>query len=167
MKDRRYYIRKNGILLEVTYDEYQKYVSHKKLEGSVYFVCIQNSLMEVTEDMYMKHYRAIRRKKYLTREVPYEILYYQSLDTDEILGEELLYDDSGLSIEDKAIHHIYMDKLYPALVKLTDEERDLLYWLYYQGVSERILAKQLGISQAAVHKRKEKILKQLRIWMKL
>ena len=53
------------------------------------------------------------------------------------------------------------------LVKLTDEERDLLYRLYYQGVSERVLAKQLGISQAAVHKRKEKILKQLRIWMKL
>ena len=45
--------------------------------------------------------------------------------------------------------------------------RDLLYRLYYQGVSERVLAKQLGISQAAVHKRKEKILKQLRIWMKL
>lgn len=62
MKDRRYYIRKNGILSEVTYDEYQKYVSHKKLEGNVYFVCIQNSLMEVTEDMYMKHYRVIRRK---------------------------------------------------------------------------------------------------------
>ena len=167
MKDRRYYIRKNGILSEVTYDEYQKYVSHKKLEGNVYFVCIQDSLMEVTEDMYMKHYRVIRRKKYLTREVPYEILHYQSLDTDEMLGEELLYDDSGLSIEDKAIHNIYTDKLYPALVKLTDEERDLLYRLYYQGVSERVLAKQLGISQAAVHKRKEKILKQLRIWMKL
>ena len=50
MKDRRYYIRKNGILSEVTYDEYQKYVSHKKLEGNVYFVCIQNSLMEVTEE---------------------------------------------------------------------------------------------------------------------
>ena len=129
MKDRRYYIRKNGILSEVTYDEYQKYVSHKKLEGNVYFVCIQNSLMEVTEDMYMKHYRVIRRKKYLTREVPYEILHYQSLDTDEMLGEELLYDDSGLSIEDKAIHNIYTDKLYPALVKLTDEERDLLYRL--------------------------------------
>ena len=50
-----------------------------------------------------------------------------------MLGEELLYDDSGLSIEDKAIHNIYTDKLYPALVKLTDEERDLLYRLYYQG----------------------------------
>ena len=167
MKDRRYYIRKNGILSETTYEEYQKYVSHKKQRGNVYFVCIQNTLLEVTEDMYMKHYRAIRRKKYLTREVPYEILYYQSLDTDEILGEELLYDSSGLSIEDKAIHHIYADKLYSAMEQLTDEERDLLYRLYYQGLSERILAKQLGISQAAVHKRKEKILKQLRMWMQL
>lgn len=64
------------------------------------------------------------------------------------------------------MRHVYADKLYHALERLT-EERDPLYRLYYMGWSERILAWKLGVSQAAVHKRKEKVLMQLRKWVNI
>ena len=81
--------------------------------------------------------------------------------------EETIFDETAETEEDRATHHIYLEKLHPALEALNTEEFRLVYQLYYEGLSERTLAKQIGLSQAAVHKRKEKILKCLREAMEL
>ena len=54
-----------------------------------------------------------------------------------------------------------LEHLREALQTLGEEERQLLEYLYYDGLSEREVATILGISQPAVTKRKHKIIQKL------
>lgn len=63
-----------------------------------YFICIRNAVMEVSRDIYMNHYRAVRRRKYLADETDQREFLYHSLDADDMMGEEILYDDTTVSI---------------------------------------------------------------------
>ena len=54
--------------------------------------------MEVSRDIYMNHYRAVRRRKYLADETDQREFLYHSLDADDMMGEEILYDDTTVSI---------------------------------------------------------------------
>ena len=49
-----------------------------------------------------------------------------------------------------------------ALKSLSDQDRDLIEAIYFRNMSESSYAGLLGISQQAVHKRKERILKRLK-----
>lgn len=55
-----------------------------------------------------------------------------------------------------------LERLHEALQTLGEEERQLLKYLYYDGLTEREVAAILEISQPAVAKRKHKILQKLR-----
>lgn len=55
-----------------------------------------------------------------------------------------------------------VERLHEALQTLGEEERQLLEYLYYDGLIEREVAVILEISQPAVAKRKHKILQKLR-----
>ena len=47
-------------------------------------------------------------------------------------------------------------------MQLTKEERDLIYALFFDEKTESEVAKSLGVSQQAIHKRKNRILKKLK-----
>ena len=113
----------------------------------------------------MNHYRAVRRRKYLADETDQREFLYHSLDADDMMGEEILYDDTTESVEEVVIRQLCLEQLKPAMEQLTADERNLLYDIYYEGLSERFLAGKYGVSQPAIHKRKENILKQLRKWL--
>ena len=130
-----------------------------------YFICIRNAVMEVSRDIYMNHYRAVRRRKYLADETDQREFLYHSLDADDMMEEEILYDDTTESVEEVVIRQLCLEQLKPAMEQLTADERNLLYDIYYEGLSERFLAGKYGVSQPAIHKRKENILKQLRKWL--
>lgn len=66
------------------------------------------------------------------------------------------------SIEDKLIKAEMLAKLTEAIEKLSKQERLLIYELFFKGKSERQLARQLGVYQYAVHKRKLRILEKLK-----
>ena len=55
--------------------------------------------------------------------------------------------------------------LYKALEKLTEKERKLIEALFFEEMTEREVALSLGISQPAVHKQKNKILKKLKFFL--
>ncbi|WP_312941432.1 sigma factor-like helix-turn-helix DNA-binding protein [Oscillibacter sp.] len=66
------------------------------------------------------------------------------------------------SIEDMRIEQEQFLKLHIALDALTVEERLLIYELFFNGKSERILASKTGISNMTIHDRKCRILKKLK-----
>ena len=72
------------------------------------------------------------------------------------------FEDTRESVEDAVLRKLAEDDLRQALTKLTDEEYALVYALFYEGRTERDYAKELGVSQVAVHKRKQRILKKLK-----
>ena len=66
------------------------------------------------------------------------------------------------SVEDVVCRKLMADKLHTALMQLTKEERDLIYALFFDEKTESEVAKSLGVSQQAIHKRKNRILKKLK-----
>jgi len=52
--------------------------------------------------------------------------------------------------------------IHEALKKLSEEDRELIEALYFENTSIHKLAKQLGISRAAVRYRKRRVIKQLK-----
>lgn len=78
-------------------------------------------------------------------------------------GEDLISNPSS-DVEAQVLHEISLEILRSALKALTDEERKLVHALYLseRRCSERKLAEIMGISQVAVHKRKNAVLEKLR-----
>ena len=73
----------------------------------------------------------------------------------EIPSGEALVDEI---VEDKLV----LDMLSKALSELTEEERVLIDELFFNDKSEREIAREIGVSQPAIHKRRNRILEKLK-----
>lgn len=123
-----------------------------------YFIRIKDTLMEVSKEEYLKHYKYIRRQKYLREEAALHGLFsYNTLDNDEIKGEEII-EDISVCVEDEAINAVLVEQLHKYLETLNSQERELINVLFFENKTEREAAKIFGISQVAINKRKNKIL---------
>lgn len=74
--------------------------------------------------------------------------------------------DRHESVEDMVLRRISFERLYKALGTLTERERKLIEALFFDEMTEREVALAMGVSQPAVHKQKNKILKKLRLFLK-
>lgn len=127
-----------------------------------YIIRVQGNLVEVTEDVYRVYYGMERRLLTLNeRDARNGKTLYSDLDTSEILGEEMIPDCDAASVEDAAIALILHDQLHRALKLLSPIEQELIYAIYFEGLSERQLSKQSGVHYMTIHNRKAKILKKL------
>ena len=129
------------------------------------FIPISSTLIKVAPEQYGDFYKQRRRQRYLKeRAVKNGEISIDMLTTDEFCGEEILVDESG-SIDDKVIENIMLEKLRECFGMLTSEEKMLINELFVKELTEREVAARHGVSQAAVHKRKERILNKLRKMM--
>lgn len=135
-------------------------------ENKKYIIKISGKLVEVTPEVYGEYYRMERYARYQEeRDRPHGKTLYSNLDFNDILGEELIPDQSALNTEDAAIAHIMIEKLHQCMEMLPDEDRELLNALYFEGKSERDYAKKLGISQKGVNKRRHAALAKMKKFM--
>ena len=151
----------NGVFTEITY---QELCSRKERDTSYMdklFLPLHGMLMEVGKETYNEYYREKRRQKYIVERARAngEIL-YDSLSTEEFNGEDLLVDPQA-GVDEQAEERIMKDKLRRVLSRLSSDERVLIEKLFFMGRTERQLAEKYGISQAAIHKRKIRILAKL------
>ena len=88
---------------------------------------------------------------------------YSDLVQEGTEGEELI-SDPAVDVELSAIANIRRNALLAALRHLDHQSFYLIYSLYLarQPKTERELAAEVGISQQAIHRRKEKILRKLK-----
>ena len=85
-------------------------------------------------------------------------------DSFERLTEDVFKEFSDrYSLEDECERHILLSD---AILCLNSKEQELIYSLYFSGLSERAYSKMSGISQKTVNNRKKAILKQLRQFLK-
>ena len=66
------------------------------------------------------------------------------------------------SVECEVEINVDLEKLHIALQQLTAEELDIIKKVFFENMTEREIAKLLGISQVAVNKRKHRILEKLK-----
>ena len=82
------------------------------------------------------------------------------------IGEELI-GDSSISVENDAIHRIQLEKLYQAVESLSDDERELITYLYNdEPMTVRELSKEWNIHYSTISRRHKAILRKLKKFLK-
>ena len=149
------FIKENDNYIEISYQAFCE--GQNNVFKDRFFISLHNMLMEVDEAYYAEFYREQRREKYLReRAIEKGDIYYDSLDTEEFNGEDILVDpdeDVAQQVTDKlmAEHVRYVVSLLP------DDERLLIHRHYFENIPETELAKIYGVSQQAISKKMVKI----------
>ncbi|MFI3225894.1 MAG: sigma-70 family RNA polymerase sigma factor [Clostridia bacterium] len=142
-------------------------------EEKRYYLRIEKKLVEVSQDVYKLHYKTKRRTLYLEeRDEANGVVSYHSQDmmnilSEDITGEETLHDPYAPTPEDSAIKHIMHENLHEALNRLTDDEMNLIQALFFDGLSEREWSQKCGIAQKTINDRKRRILIKLKKLMEI
>ena len=135
-------------------------------EKKKYTIQIQGLLVEVSEDVYLTYHQMSARDHFLRRkDKKHGLVFYTALDTDEMLGEEIIPDQDSLSVEDTVIAELMVEELQKCLDLLSDSERSLITAMFYEGLSERELSEKTGVHHMTIHNRKIRILKKLKKMM--
>lgn len=141
-------------------------------------IWINGHPVEVTEEVYEAYMTGDRKMRYFEEDLKKERIELgedgrvkRIIASREDSLERLMddnseqYADGQESVEDTVCWQIAMKKLHTALSKLPNEEQMLIRALYFQEQTEAAVGAGFGISQQAVHKRKEKILKKLKLFL--
>lgn len=132
-------------------------------EKKIYRIEIHKESVEVTEAVHNAYYSVDRHLRTLIdKDRRNGKTSYNNLDTDEVLGEDMIPDRDAVSVEDDAIARIMCQQLHQALLRLPKEDRELIDAIYFQRLSERKVSQQMGVHYMTVHSRKVKILAKLR-----
>lgn len=113
--------------------------------------------------MYYAYFRMARQARGVDEKDCYNnMVRYNALDTDEMLGMESLADAEAMSVEDTVISHMMTEKLRSCLSILPESDRELIFRRYWKGQSQAELAAKYGLSQQALSYREKQILSKLK-----
>ena len=156
------FIRSENGYEEITFEDLLNFKASDEEFGKKKFVPVHGMLMEFSEEDYAEYYRHRRREKYIAeRSTSNGDISYHMLTTDEFNGEDILVDEKADTAA-QAEQEIMLDKLRCAMLKLDDDEKQLIYRHYYAEIPTTKLAEIYGISQQAVSKRIVKIREKLK-----
>ena len=159
---KKVFILENGNYKEITYSELKQLEQADKFYMDKFFLPLHGMLMEVTEETYKEYYRDKRRQKYIDeRSKANGDISYNSFDTDEMLGEDILA-DKQTDVETEGINKMTVAELRKAFLLLSPDEIELLKLRYFKEYSEIKLSQYYGVSQQAISKRIKKILSKIK-----
>lgn len=159
---KKVFVLENGNYKEITYNELKTLEQTDKDYANKYFLPLHGMLMEVMEEEYKAYYKDKRRQKYIDeRSRENGDVSYDALDSSDMLGESVLV-DIETNVEEQVINKMTVAELRKAMLLLSPDERELIKILFIDGVTERKTAENYGVSQVAIHKRKNKILAKLK-----
>lgn len=136
---------------------------------------VNGQFIEVSEEVYQVYMQGDRKMRYFETDLKTErtmlaedgtvqrIIPSREDSLDRLMDDNARqFSDASESVEDAVLRKMAEDELHRALEKLTDEEYALVYALFFEGKTERAYAKELGVAQVTVHKKKQRILKKLK-----
>lgn len=131
-----------------------------------YFMDCDTYKIEVSPEQYRKWKLEANHRSYLQGfEDEALILSLGILAEENDISDDEVIADLSVNIEDEAIKNIDMRLLSEAILSLPDDERWLINELFLRDKpkTEQEIGETTGVSQQAVHKRKNKILKKLKL----
>ena len=144
--------------------EFYRFIISPEARGG-YFIKWDDLVIEASRDQYLDWLCDEEHSGYLRQhENGWNTLsLYSDIAQENVNGEELVADTS-VNVELSAMRNIRQDALTSALHQLDSQSFYLIYSIYLADSrkTEHEFAIEIGITQQAVHKRKEKILKQLK-----
>ncbi len=124
--------------------------------------CVLRGKHEVEREVYLTYYKFDRHERYLNEKDKNHNVQLCDNTQLELAASSGQLADSVNNPEDQLLRKQEYCQLYCALETLSETERSMIFALYFGGETEAGLSKAFGISQSAVHYRKERILKKLR-----
>lgn len=139
-------------------------------------IWMEGQLIEVTQAVYEAYMKGDRKMRYFEYDLKTERFVLdehghvrQIIPSREDSLDRLSEDnakqfvDERESVEELVLCKIRHEQLRKALDILTEKERALILALFFEEKTEREVAEAMGISHQAIHKRKNKILKKLKL----
>lgn len=147
---------------EITYSELCRRRDTDTTYEKKRFIPLHGMLMEVTQEEYIRFYQEQRRQKYLDeRSENNGDISVDMLTTDTMNGADILVSPEE-PVDEQAIRQVMVDKLKSCFLRLTPDEMELIYALFYEGLTERQYSDRKGIYHNAVHKKKQRILRKIK-----
>lgn len=137
-------------------------------------IVIDCKLIEVTPEVYEVYYKSLRKERYIMQDLKVgrskidpktgeKILLPSREDSYERLLEVTQqFEDKVTDVEEEVLHKMLLENLHRALDQLKPEEKELIWNLYFEEISEVELAKRTGIGRTTLQYRKYQILKKLK-----
>lgn len=136
---------------------------------------INGHFIEVTDEVYTAYVKGQRKIVYFEKDLKTErvikgkdgkvkkIVPSREVSLDRLIDDNSRqFSDDSKSVECEVEINVDLEKLHIALQQLTAEELDIITKVFFENMTEREIAKILGISQVAVNKRKHRILEKLK-----
>lgn len=162
---RKVFILDNEGYIELTYEEFESRKDSDPSYESRFFIPVQGYLLEVDQRQYEDFYRAKERQKYLRKlDAKYGLLSIEAFDTEDDNGTDYIQAETE-DVAETVSHLLLLDKLRLTISMLPPKEQELIQALFFKGKSEREYAKECSVSQVAIHKRKNRILAKLKIFL--
>lgn len=137
-------------------------------EHKQYLLPVEGQLIEVTKDVYVAYYKALRRETYQIEQLQNNgVVSYNALDNGETVGESMFSDPKSLSMEEELINKEYLKRLLMCIKKLSLDEQNLIRAIYYDNESLRELARKMNLSKSAIHYRHKQVLEKLKNYMNI
>ena len=125
-----------------------------------YTLIVKGRRIPVTYEVYKAYYQEYEHERYLKNKyAKHEHSLEQFLEVG--VSVEFICLDSTTPVEDEVLKSEQLSYLRCCLDKLSKEEQQIIYGIFFEEKTERQLAQQLQISASAVGYRKRKILKAL------
>lgn len=139
-------------------------------ERANYYLYIAGQAVPVNEQVYRAYQHYERKEEYFSYDLKTEKFQKETatfLPSREDSYERLLDKDkqfaaSGVSVEEQAVSSVWLAAL---LQRLSEDEKEILYKIYFEEKSERIVSAEMGISKTALHQRKVKLLQKLKNYL--
>ena len=161
---KKVFILENDEYVEITNEEHCQRKEHDRQYSKKYFIFVNDYLMEVTYENYKSYHKFNEHKKYVTKRDKKKGV----ILVPEMPGFFKLKTAVNLSdgIDQREIQEC-IKKVFEVLALLDKKDQEIIRAIYFEGLSEHKLAKRLGISQPAVHKKKVRILKKMKSLIEL
>lgn len=159
---RKVFVLEDGKYIELTNEEFGNRKENNPTYGDRYFIPVQGFLLEVDRRNYEDFYREKERQAYLNKlDAKYGLLSIDAFDSEDDNGSDYIQSE-GEDITETVAQLLLLDKLRTVIPTLKQADRELLWAIYYEGLTERQYADRCGVNRNAIHKRKVRILAQIR-----
>ena len=112
--------------------------------------------VEVTEDIYLIHLELLQQEKrnHWKETRRHTSLYY-------LMENGIDFEDKRIDIFAEIVRKENAERVHRALLTLSDKRRDLVHKVYYEEMSYRAIAEQIGVTHTAISQRMKTIRKRL------
>jgi len=129
-----------------------------------YYIFLDDKKIDVSEKVYKEYWKETNRERYLYRlDKENHLRFFSELENEDSRSVEERLADSNVDVEKIFDVKFQIEELHKALDRLSPEEREIIQALFFDEKTQEEVAEKLGINQRTVGRKRNKILKKLKV----